>query len=115
MQKQAMEKLAGSPVNSKDLLSVECDNGHKLTFDNMDYRHQVHYMTTVIKSTILTEENQNVDQHFVTVMSTENRVSGNHLSDEGPQNGVLQMVNGKCLPDAPDNAMQRENYTSLVK
>ena len=62
----------------------------------------------------MTEENQNVDRNFVTVMSTENRVSGNNLTNKGPKNGVLQMVNGKCLPDASDNAMQRENYISLV-
>ena len=48
-------------------------------------------------------------------MSTENRVSANHLSDEVPTNGVLQMANGsKCLPDARDNAMQKENYIFLV-
>ena len=106
MEKQAREKSADSSVStSKELLLVECDNGRKLTFDNIDYHHEVHYMT---------EENQNVDRHFVTFMSTENRVSGNHLSDEVPANGVLQMPNGKCLPDAHDNARQRENYIFLV-
>ena len=106
MEQQAMKKSADSPVStSKELQILECDNGRKLTFDNIDYHHEVHYMT---------EENQNIDRHFVTVMSTENRVSANHLSDEVPTNGVLQMANGKCLPDARDNAMQRENYIFLV-
>lgn len=81
------------------------DTGRKLIFDNIDYRQQVHYMT---------EENQNIDKHCVTVMSTENRVSSNHLSDQEPSHGVLEMENGKCLPNHQDSIKQRENYIALV-
>ena len=82
------------------------DVGRKLTFDNLDYRQEVHYMT---------EDHQNIDKHVVTVMSTENRVSGSHLSDEPKADGVLNMENGKCLPSPQDNAKQRENYITLVE
>jgi hypothetical protein len=81
------------------------DNGRKLTFDNLDYRQEVHYMT---------EDHQNIDKHCVTFMSTENRVTGNHLSDKTPLDGILDMENGKCLPDHPDSVKQRENYIALV-
>ncbi|CAB4040514.1 Hypothetical predicted protein [Paramuricea clavata] len=47
------------------------DVGRKLVFDNMDYRHEVHYMT---------EEHQSVDNHCATVMAVENHVSGSHFS-----------------------------------
>lgn len=72
----------------------------------MDYKQEVHHMT---------EDHQNVDKHCVTVMSTENRILGNHLSDKLPDNGILEMENGKCLPNSIDNVAQRENYISLVE
>lgn len=81
------------------------DAGRKLTFDNLDYHQKVHYMT---------EEHQNNDKHCVTVMSTENRVSGNHLSDEKPSDGILDMENAKCIPNHQDSLRQRENYIALV-
>ena len=84
---------------------VAVDNGRKLVFDNIDYRHEVHYMT---------EEHQNPDNHCVTVMAVENRVSGQHLSDQQPQDGVRQLENGKCLPSTRDNIKQRDNYIVLV-
>ena len=92
---------AGNPSNQ----DATPDVGRKLTFDNLDYRQEVHYMT---------EDHQNVDKHCVTVMSTENRVSGNHLSDVTPEEGVLGMENGKCLPDHSDSVKQRLNYIDLV-
>ena len=63
----------------------------------------------------MTEEHQNVDKHNVTVMSTENRVSGNHLSDAQPEEGIFAMANGHCLPSPRDNAEQRHNYIVLVE
>jgi len=51
-------------------LLLSPDVGRKLVFDNIDWHQEVHFMT---------EKHQNVDKHCVTVMATENRVSGNHL------------------------------------
>ena len=90
--------------STSQLIIPDC--GRKVTFDNLDYRHEVHYMT---------EENQNVDKHCVTVMATENRVPGCSLSDKLPENGILKMENGKCLPNHVDNIKQRENYIVLVE
>ncbi len=67
------------------------DVGRKLVFDNIDYRHEVHYMT---------EEHQNVDNHCVTLMAVENRVSGNHLNNQQPEGGVMKLENGKCIPSS---------------
>ena len=63
------------------------DCGRKTTFDNIDYHQNVHYMS---------EDHQNIDKHYVTYTSTENRVSGNHLSDQTPLGGIKEMENGKC-------------------
>ena len=82
------------------------DGGRKLVFDNLDYNHEVHYMT---------EEHQNVDCHFVTAMCTENRVPAVHLSHKQPDRGILEMENGKCLPSSTENVKQRENYILLVQ
>ena len=106
------EQAAREPVGESgdhpplDNRVIAPDVGRKITFDNLDYHQEVHYMT---------EENQNEDKHCITMMSTENRVSGNHLSDEPLTDGVLEMENGNCLPSHLDNAKQRENYIILVE
>ncbi len=94
---------------SSDLLAqavIPPDSGRKIVFDNIDYNQKVHYMT---------EHHQNIDHHYVTYMSVENRVSGNHLSDELPASGVMKMENGKCIPSSADNVKQRTNYIHLVE
>ena len=82
------------------------DSGRKLVFDNLDYTQEVHWMT---------EGHQNIDCHYVTAMSTENRVAGNELSPVPPPHGVMGMENGKCVPSNIDNARQRDNYIKLVE
>lgn len=85
---------------------MQYDDGRKLTFDNLDYRQDVHHMT---------EEHQNIDKHCVTNMSTENRVTGNHLSNKPPLDGILNMENGKCLPSPHENLKQRDNYITSAE
>lgn len=82
------------------------DHGRKITFDNLDYKRVVHYMT---------EQDQNEDKHCVTVMSTENRVHGINLSDEIPTDGIFDMVNGLCIPSTAENKEQKANYAILVE
>lgn len=101
---QTEDSTAAQPPNSMN--SPKPDNGRKITFDNLDYRQEVHYMT---------EEHQNIDNHYVTVMSTENRVHGNHLSDQPPETGIFAMENGKCVPNVLDNSRQRDNYIILTE
>ena len=94
------------PIQQHRKNNIQPDVGRKITFDNLDHHQEVHYMT---------EEHQNIDQHYVTVMSTDNRVHGHHLSDKPPETGVLNMENGKCLPNPQDNVRQRDNYITLVE
>ena len=101
----AVEPQLASPSSNASLPLFYPDNGRKITFDNLDYHQEVHYMT---------EGHQNIDKHFVTSMSTENHVSGNHLRGECPAYGVLQMENRECLPSTDDHAKQRGNYIALV-
>lgn len=84
---------------------VQKDDGRKLTFDNLDYRQDVHHMT---------EEHQNIDKHCVTYMSTENRVSGNPLSNAPSVDGILNMENGKCLPSPNENTKQERESLLLI-
>ena len=98
-------KQAPMHLHTEDgIITPDC--GRKITFHNIDYHHNVHYMN---------EDHQNIDKHYVTYMSTENRVSGNHLSDQTPLGGIKEMENGKCLSTTTDNAKQRQNYIILVE
>ena len=81
------------------------DNGRKLVLDNVDVHQLTHDMT---------EQHQNPDAHFCTLMATENRVSGNHLSEDGPICNLKDMENGKCCPDKLEHKLQHENYVQLV-
>ena len=92
MKQQMQRRTDANSVSAKfhqNRKLIVPDVGRKLVFGNIDYRHEVHYMT---------EEHQSVDNHCVTVMAVENRVSGSHLSDQQPEGGVLQLENGKCIP-----------------
>ena len=69
--------------------------GRKFVFDNFDYKQQVHSMT---------EQHQNIDVHWVTHLSVENRADA-----------VMQMENGVCLPTRHEHHLQRENYITLTE
>ena len=63
----------------------------------------------------MTEMHQNIDNHWVSHMSTENRVSGNHLLSVGPkESAILGLVNGKFIPNNEEHKLQRENYATIV-
>ncbi len=74
-------------------LVIAEDPGRKIMFDNVDLYVQQHEMT---------EENQNKDLHWVTVISTENWVSqaGHELIAERT---LPDMDNAACLPDKSDH------------
>ena len=82
-----------------------CDGGRKIVLDNFDYHQNVHCMT---------EEHQNIDHHYVTLMATENRVTGCNLPSSKPIQGIKSMDNRKCIPDTNDHVQQRKNYVTLV-
>ena len=107
-------KVAKESDSSQGLPSTPCSTriaskpspGFKLTIDNVDYRQNVHYTT---------EDHQNIDKHYVTVNSTTNRVSGNHLSTTTPVDGILKMENGRGIPNHVEQKAQRDNYITLVQ
>lgn len=78
-----------------------------MVFDNFNFKQQVHSMT---------EQHRNIDVHWVTHLSVENRVSENHLSSVKPAaDAVMQMENGVCLPTRHEHHLQRENYITLTE
>ena len=79
--------------------------GFKLTVDNVDYHQNVHFMS---------EEHQNIDNHYVSVCATENRISGSHLSSDKAREEILDFENGKCIPNHIEQSAQRNDYITLV-
>ena len=59
------------------------DEVGQLAIENFDYHQNVHHMM---------EEHQNVDRHYVTVMATENRVTGNDLSDVKLSGSIVERI-----------------------
>ena len=91
-----------TPLASSSVV-VTPDKGRKIVFDNFDFKQHVHSMT---------EHHQNIDIHWVTHMTVENRVSGNHLSSVKPSpENLLQIENGLCLPSQHKHHLQRERIT----
>ena len=84
---------------------LQPDKGRKITFDNFDIHQEVHHMT---------EQNQNKDKHYATVMSTENRISGAHLRRDDPVGDIAALDNGKCVPNHAEHQKQKEDYVVLV-
>lgn len=93
---------AAEEVSNK---TIPPDNGRKLVLDNVDFHQLTHDMT---------EQHQNPDAHFCSLMATENRVSGNHLPDDEPICTLMDMENGKCCPSQWEHKLQHDNYIQLV-
>ncbi len=64
----------------------------------------------------MSEDCQNQDLHWVSVMSTENRISANHLSDESKNKveAVRNINNTKFLPCRQELELQRSDYATLI-
>lgn len=64
----------------------------------------------------MTEGNQNPDIHWITHMAVENRVDGNNLSNtQPPDEDLLKLENGRCIPTSREHQLQREDYITLVE
>ena len=82
------------------------DKGRKIVFDNFDFKQLVHHMT---------EDRQNIDNHWVSHISVENRASGNHLSMEKHETkSLLKIEHAKFVPNKIEHVLQRDNYSALV-
>ena len=84
---------------------LTADKGRKLVCDIFDFKQQVHSMT---------EQHQNIDVHWVTHFSVENRVSRNHwLSAKPSADAAMQMDNGVCLPTCHEHHIS--TYITLTE
>ena len=91
---------------SEQSVIISAAKRRRLVFDNFDFKQHVHSVT---------EEHQNVVVHWVSHLSVENCVSGNHLSSDKPATeAVMQMENGLCLPNRHKHHLQRENSITLT-
>ena len=103
---QLSESQCGKDTaKQRNTLRSFTDMGRKQVFDNIDYQQVVHHMD---------EEHQNLLHHWTSYMSTENRVSGNHLPDCQPQGKLEDMENGKCIPNHAEHRKQRQSYIHLI-
>ena len=88
------------------LFATAAYNGRKLVFDNVDLRTEVHSMT---------EAHQNEDEHWVSVMVTENGISHNHRSNIQPLPvAILSLQNSCCIPNEKEHKLQIDNYAAFV-
>ena len=94
-------ELGKASIVDKQIQVIPPDKGRKIVFDNLDCFIEPHEMT---------EAHQNRDQHWVTVMETENRVSGNHLSSSvrPSQDKLLSLDCGMCIPNKMEHNLQRK-------
>ena len=84
---------------------VSCHPGFVIAFDNIDLE---------IPRKNMTMAKQNRDVHWVNHQMFLNRVSGNLLSNEAPQQDLQTVPNVTFLPNASDQLRQRFNYIVLV-
>lgn len=81
--------------------------GCKYVIDNFDIFQRVR--------SIMTEENQNKDIHWVNHNRIPNRISGSHLPDNGPIFNITELENAKLVPSSIEHIIQRSNYIVLVE
>ena len=81
-------------------------NGKTFVIDNLDLRKNVSNMT---------EENQDVDYHWVNANLISNRVSGNHLPDIGPINDVDKVQISDVLPSPEDHLAYAKNLKTHIQ
>ena len=93
----------GSAESYQDERLAVLEVGRNLVFDNIDYWHEVHYMTE--------EHDRELSWQPKTGFLGSTYCT---VSDQQPVGGVLQLENGKCLPSSHDNVKQRDNYIVLV-
>ena len=85
-----------------DAAIVNPSNGFSVVVvDNWDLRQEVRHMTS---------DHQNTDIHWVNHSIVENRISGNHLSDDKPVKHVTDVENKDLIPSIADHKELYNNY-----
>ena len=77
----------------------------KLTLDNIDISQKTYDMIELL---------QNPDAHYRTLMSTKNRVSGNHLDNTKPISELSELENGLFCPNKSEHVQQQKNCIDRV-
>ena len=80
--------------------------GSHYVIDNFDMFQKVRDMS---------EDRQNKDIHWVNHNKIVNRVSANHLANDGPICDLDDVDNSKLIPCVSDNISQRREYITLVE
>ena len=80
--------------------------GSHYVVDNFDIFQKVRDMS---------EDRQNRDIHWVNHNKIVNRVSANHLPNDGPICDLDDVDNSKLIPSLSDNVNQRRDYITLVE
>ena len=93
------------PFNVEEFARLPGDKGRKLTLDNVDIHQYTHDVT---------EEHQNPDAHYCSLMCTENRISGNHLNNKTPMMTIEEVPNGVFCPSYNEHRKQRQDYILLI-
>lgn len=104
-QEHINEKVIQPIQHQGNVKVFPCDSSRKFVLDNVDVHQTTHDMN---------EEHQNPDAHYCSLICTDNRISGNHLSDEKPICHLNNLENGKCCPSKFEHRQQHENYVNLV-
>lgn len=102
-----MDKKAECAVmfDVNDAARLPVDKGRKFILDNVDIHQYTHDMT---------EEHQNPDAHYCSLMCTENRISGNHLQNDAQLCKMEEVENGVFCPSYNEHRKQRQDYIQLI-
>ncbi len=93
-------KLSAWKNSVKQQTITASSNGHNFVIDNLDIRQNVINMT---------EENQNLDYHWTNGSIVSNRVSGNHLPNDGPIQDVNTIEMSEVIPSPDDHLAYAKN------
>lgn len=101
----SVEGVRCVPAVDQKYAKLQPDIGRKLILDNIDIHQYTHDMT---------EQHQNPDAHYCSLLSTENRISSSHLPDTAPTSTLKELDNGIFCPSKMEHNQQRKDYVSLV-
>jgi hypothetical protein len=79
--------------------------GYRFNIDNLDFHIRVREMT---------QQHQNLSQHYTQLMTLVDRVPCEHLSDDQPVGDLLAVENSEFLPTADDNYALRKDMIHVV-
>ena len=101
-----LHKRAGAIQPHVDKSTPDSNQGQTFVIDNLDLRQNVSNMS---------EENQNLDYHWVNANLISNRVGGNHLPDNGPTQEIMEVQVSDVLPSPEDHLAYAKNIKTHIQ